>query len=146
MDNNNLTEISDDLFTLIMEFHRKLLKPEEFIKNSPMPPSHVKVIFYLSQNGPSSISEIARDLCISKPNMTPIIDRLITEGFATRYEDPKDRRKLSIEVTKKACECFKMKKQIAKELLHEKISILSDEDLTTLSNAIKEFYNIITKL
>jgi len=75
MDEKNLTKLSEDFFLLMMLLHKKIIKLEDFMKNTVVPPSHVKVVFYLAQNGPSSVSSIARDLCISKPNMTPIIGR-----------------------------------------------------------------------
>ncbi|MEG0307308.1 MAG: MarR family transcriptional regulator [Clostridium sp.] len=146
MDNGNLTKISDDLFTLIIQFHKKMIKPEEFIKSLPIPPSHVKVIFYLSHAGSSSVSQIAKDLSISKPNMTPIIDKLIEEGYVIRYEDPNDRRVLRVEVTYKAQELFELKKHLAKSLLQEKISTLSPEDLKSLGTVVKEFSSIVDKL
>ena len=35
---------------------------------------------------------MAKDLSISKPNMTPIIDKLVKEGYVDRYYDDNDRR------------------------------------------------------
>ena len=107
MDEKNLTKISEDFFVLMMLLHKKVVKLEDFMKSMAMPPSHVKVVFYLAHNGPSSVSSIARDLCISKPNMTPIIDKLLECGYVTRYEDPKDRRVIRIEVTEKARKSLK---------------------------------------
>ncbi|MEG1256590.1 MarR family transcriptional regulator [Clostridium sp.] len=146
MDNKNLTKISDDLFTLIVQFHKKVIKPEEFIKSLPIPPSHVKVICYLSHTGSSPVSQIAKDLSISKPNMTPIIDKLIEEGYVIRYEDPNDRRVLRVDITDKAQELFESRKQLAKRLLEEKMSTLSPEDLESLGSIVKQFSNIINKL
>jgi len=146
MDNKNLTKISDDLFTLILQFHKKVIKPEEFVKSLPVPPSHVKVICYLSHAGSSSVSEIAKDLSISRPNMTPIIDKLIEDGYVIRYEDPNDRRVLRIEITDKSRELFEFRKQLAKRLLEEKMSTLTQEDLESLGSIVKQFSNIIDKL
>lgn len=146
MDEKNLTKISEDFFVLMMLLHKKIIKLEDFMKNMAIPPSHVKVVFYLAQNGPSSVSSIARDLCISKPNMTPIIDKLLEYGYVTRYEDPKDRRVIIIEITDKAHEVFKMKKDLMKGFLQEKLSVLPDEDLIALRGAIYEFKRVMSKL
>ena len=64
-----------------------------------MPPSHARIIFYLKFSGPVPISHAAKDLDISKPNMTPIIDKLIAEDLVRRYDDPNDRRIIKLEVT-----------------------------------------------
>jgi DNA-binding MarR family transcriptional regulator len=146
MDEKNLIKLSEDFFVLMMLLHKKIIKLEDFMKNMAIPPSHVKVVFYLAQNGPSSVSSIARDLCISKPNMTPIIDKLLEYGYVTRYEDPKDRRVIIIEITDKAHEVFKMKKDLMKGFLQEKLSVLPDEDLIALRGAISEFKRVMSKL
>ncbi|MFR1709370.1 MAG: MarR family winged helix-turn-helix transcriptional regulator [Clostridium sp.] len=146
MDEQKLAKISENFFVLMMLLHKKIIKFEDFMKNMPMPPSHVKVVFYLAQNGPSSVSSIARDLCISKPNMTPIIDKLLEYGYVNRYEDKNDRRVIRIETTEKAHEIFKIKKDLIKDILNNKISVLSDEDLVALDGAISEFKRVISKL
>lgn len=146
MDEQKLAKISENFFVLIMLLHKKIIKFEDFMKNMTVPPSHVKVVFYLAQNGPSSVSSIARDLCISKPNMTPIIDKLLECGYVNRYEDPKDRRVIRIEITEKAHEAFKIKKELIKGFLTDKFSTLPDEDLVALDGAISEFKRVISKL
>lgn len=146
MDEKNLTKLSEDFFLLMMVLHKKIIKLEDFMKNTVVPPSHVKVVFYLAQNGPSSVSSIARDLCISKPNMTPIIDKLLECGYVNRYEDPKDRRVIRIEITEKANEVFKIKKDLMKSFLKEKLSVLPEEDLISLSGAISEFKRVMSKI
>lgn len=146
MDEKNLGKLSHDFFVLIMQLHKDVVKPEEFMKGLPIPPSHGKVIFYLAQKGPSSVSNIAKDLCISKPNMTPIIDKLLEAGYVNRYEDPNDRRVLRIEVTAKAHEAFKMKREVAMDLLKLKLSTLNDEDLKSLDLVMSEFSRIISNL
>ncbi len=88
-----------------------------------MPPSHGKVIIYLKHNGNSSISKIAKDLLISKPNMTPIIDKLISENMVIRYTDPKDRRIIRVELTEKGTAFIKDQENLIKSSLTEKYLI-----------------------
>ncbi len=146
MDTINLAKISDDLFKLLFKLHNKTFNQNEILKGLPIPPSHVKVIFYLSHIGPSAISQIAHNLSISKSNMTPIIDKLIAEDLVNRYEDPNDRRILRIELTPKAHKLFIAEKQRIKGKLQEKISVLSEEDLNTLAESITILINIMEKL
>ncbi len=146
MDEKSLGKLSKDFFGLIMQLHKDVVKPEEFMKGLPIPPSHGKVIFYLAHKGPSSVSNIAKDLCISKPNMTPIIDKLLETGYVNRYEDPNDRRVLRIEITVKAHEAFRMKRDVAMDLLKEKLSTLNDEDLKSLDGVMSEFSRILSNL
>ncbi len=46
--------------------------------------SHMKVIFYLANKKSMSVSNVAKWLYISKPNMTPIIDKLIDQRYVNR--------------------------------------------------------------
>lgn len=146
MSTNQLNKLSVDLYNLMLYLHNKILHPNDALKNLPIPPSHVKVIFYLARVGTSSISEVAKNLVISKPNMTPIIDKLISEGMINRYNDPNDRRVLRIELTDKANEFIKKQEEVIKNNLAKKISSLSSEDLEDLSNHVVGITDIILKI
>lgn len=146
MNNNELHDISDNLLNLLFQIHNRLFNPSEMVKGVSIPPSHVKVIFYLSQKKSMSVSDVAKCLDISKPNMTPIIDKLISNGLVNRYTDPNDRRKINIELTEKAHNLLKNKKREIKDNLFNKISTLNDEDLYKLDASIREMYDILIKL
>ncbi|WP_373599470.1 MarR family winged helix-turn-helix transcriptional regulator [Paraclostridium bifermentans] len=146
MNNIDLTKVSDELFHLLMQLNSKVFNHDKMVKCSPLPPSHVKVIFYLFNNGSSSISDIASMLAISKPNMTPIIDKLIKEDLVYRKEDPNDRRKIRIDLTEKAHNLALEHKKRLKESLLSKISTLSEEDLFKMSDLVSQLTNIIVKL
>lgn len=143
---NDLNIISESLYQLLITINRQVLNPHEMMKTFPVPPSHARVLFYLHHSGVSSISEIATNLGISKPNMTPIIDNLLKRDLVVRYTDTSDRRILRIKLTDKAYELFAQKKELIKEMLINKISNLSDEDLTELDDSIVKTAKIISKL
>lgn len=146
MNNIELTKVSENLFSLIMQLNNKLFNSDKITKCSPLPPSHVKVIFYLMHNGSSSISDIASNLEISKPNMTPIIDKLIKEDLVCRKEDLQDRRIIRIELTKKAHEMVEYHQNKLKGILLDKISNLCDDDLSKMGDLIINLTSIIEKL
>ncbi|ENK1242417.1 MarR family transcriptional regulator [Clostridium botulinum] len=146
MHNIQLNEISQDLYDLLLKLNKKLLNPDELKRNFPLPPSHVKVIIYLKHNGNCSISKIAKDLLISKPNMTPIIDKLISENMVTRYTDSMDRRIIRVELTEKGTYFIKTQEKLIKALLAEKISNLPVDDLKYLSDHIVHIKDIILKI
>jgi DNA-binding MarR family transcriptional regulator len=146
MNNDSMKDISDNLFSLLVQINNKLFNPNEMVKGLCIPPSHMKAIFYLSRKESTSVSDVARCLDISKPNMTPIIDKLISEGFAYRYTDPNDRRKINIKLTEKAHDFLKEREQKIKENLLNKISYLNDDDLIKLDSLLKDMYEIIIKL
>lgn len=143
---NNLNEVSSNLFDLLFLLNRKVFNHSEFIKGLPLAPSHVKVIFHLMNSESLSVSQIAQKLNISKPNMTPIIDKLIHDGYVNRFEDPNDRRVLRIKVTEKSKILFREQRHIVKSKLQEKISHLSSDDLDALNTSINVISDIVSKL
>ena len=136
-----LNEISDNLYLLLLSLNRHIFNPTVLTKKFNVPHSHIKVLFYLIHNGPISISKMAKELCISKPNMTPVIDKLVEEGLVTRDYDPTDRRVILIQTTPKALEFLKETQEYVKEIIKEKLSSLNDEDINTLSTSLEYITN-----
>lgn len=145
-DSNNLIATSDELYSLLIYLNRKIFNHDDIIKRLSIPSSHAKVIFYLIYSKNASVSEIAKDLSISKSNMTPIIDKLIKEGFVERLPDPNDRRIIRIGITEKGYKFSTEQKELAKKNLREKISSLSSEDLVQIQNLTKKLNEILLKI
>lgn len=146
MDSTNLNNISNDLYMLILFLNKRVFKHEEMLRGCHLPPSHIKTLFYLIHNGPRSISQIGNDLSISKPNMTPIIDKLVAEGLINRFQDPKDRRIIRVEPTDAAFKFLKEQEEKLKCGLMERISPLSSEDLHELNKNITSLNKILSKI
>ena len=140
-----LNEISDNLYLLLLSLNRHIFNPTVLTKKFNVPHSHIKVLFYLIHQGPISISKMAKELCISKPNMTPVIDKLVEEGLVTRDYDPTDRRVILIQTTPKALEFLKETQDYVKEIIKEKLSSLNDEDINTLSTSLESLLSVIKK-
>ena len=160
MDKDNLLKVSDSLVDFLWIIQNNMLKmpdiPKDFqtpinsqkecCSDLSIPPSHIRVIFYLIHYNSSPISQIADSLGISKPNMTPIIDNLINYGLVNRYNDPNDRRILRVELTKKAFNLLDAFRVAICNLFKEKISALSDDDIVTLDNSISNLITILKNL
>ena len=50
----------------------------------------------LGDAGAMSVTDISRHLGMAKPNITPLIDRLIREGYVERRRDTGDRRVVNV--------------------------------------------------
>ena len=61
----------------------------------------MRAIFMLSNSAIMPTSEIGRRLGISKPNVTPLLDKLVEKGYVDRVPDARDRRIVNIVVTEK---------------------------------------------
>ena len=140
-----LNEISDNLYLLLLSLNRHIFNPTVLTKKFNVPHSHIKVLFYLIHHGPISISKMAKELCISKPNMTPVIDKLVEDGLVTRDYDPNDRRVILIQSTDKALDFLKEGKEYIKEDIREKLSTLDNNDINIISNSLDDLLAIINK-
>lgn len=160
MNNNDLLKVADSLLNFFFTLRSNIFNQDDLIKNfhmppkefedcmekSPLPLSHVKVIIYLAKSKSSPISQIANKLGVSKSNMTPIIDNLISYDLVNRYTDPNDRRVLRVELTPKALKIFEHFKTSAKNTLTNKISHLSDEDLIAIDEYVSKLTEIFLKV
>ena len=146
MDNHQLYDVSEKLMQLVMHLNRHLFQPEQIFKGLDIPPSHVKVIFYLCKVGPSSVSQIGKDLMISKPNMTPIIDKLISQDLVHRYYDTNDRRIVRVEITEKAKKLFHSHKECMKSNIAKKLSVLTQEEVIIVNDCLENLYNIFSNI
>ncbi len=142
----DLDSISSDLLNLVFLLSARIFNPNQMSKGMCIPHSHMKAILHIAHSGPCPVSKIASDLIISKPNMTPIIDNLISEGFVNRFNDPNDRRIVMIEATEKAHVFLEENKQRLKSMLAEKIAVLSDKDLEELKTLILPMTDLILKI
>jgi DNA-binding MarR family transcriptional regulator len=151
MKDDQLTEVANTLLSFIYTLHDKIMSKEEMIKGGHLPPSHMKVILYLSfeasihENAPT-ITEISQHLGISKSNMSPILDKLFQEGMIRRFEDSHDRRMLRITLTQTAQEMLQAHSQKFKENISARISPLSSEDLTILGQLLPTITDILKKI
>ncbi len=68
--------------------------------------------------------------------MTPIIDKLVNDGYVERYCDDNDRRVILIKHTKSACNLFKSLEAQVKNNIYNKIKVLDEAELNLLSESL----------
>lgn len=146
MNSSNLNNISNDLYMLLLSLNKRVFNHEELLKNCTMPPSHMKVMFHIIHTGPCAISEVANNLSISKPNMSPIIDKLVSEGFLERFPDPKDRRIIRVKSTDAACNFLREREVSIKDKLKKRLAPLSDDELEEMNNCLSIINKLISKI
>jgi len=88
--------ISQNLIAVMSLLHKYLPRRSVMENDHATPLSHVQVLSLLGETGALSVSEISRKVCIVKPNITPLVDRLVEEGLVDRLRDTEDRRVVNI--------------------------------------------------
>ncbi len=86
----------------------------------------------LGRSGPLAPTDLARRLGYTTGGMTTVLDRLERMGYARRYADPHDRRRLLVDVTETTRE---RDRQVFGPLIRAAMSVLgafADEELTVI--------------
>ncbi|QFT95192.1 Organic hydroperoxide resistance transcriptional regulator (plasmid) [Roseovarius sp. THAF9] len=70
-----------------------------FLNNLNLTYPQYLVMLVLWQDGPSSHGQIANRLKLSQNAITPLVDRLVAQGFAERTRKESDRRVVTVQAT-----------------------------------------------
>jgi DNA-binding MarR family transcriptional regulator len=100
----------------------------------------------LEETGTLHIAEIGERLQIPKPQMTHLIDRLVSLGIVERRADTADRRIINIALTDKGRAMTVERDQLIKGIFKEKLSCLTSEELQELSVSLRKLGEILSKL
>jgi DNA-binding MarR family transcriptional regulator len=146
MDEERLNQIADEMYLLFPLFRKKLFKHKNRLKQSSIPHSYFHILKVLKKKGPLPMSEIGRRVCISKSNMTSVIDRLVENGLAERMPDQNDRRVINIALTNKGNELIGEWHVHSNKEIKAKLSSISDEDLETFYESIINIRTILNKM
>jgi MarR family transcriptional regulator, 2-MHQ and catechol-resistance regulon repressor len=146
MDEERLNQITEEMYLLFPLFKNKLFKHRKRLKHKTLPHSYFHVLKVLKNRGPLPMSEIGRRVCISKSNMTSLIDKLVENGLAERMPDKNDRRVINIAITKKGNDLINEWHVHSSQDIKNKLSSIPDEDLETFYESIKNIRTILNKM
>ncbi len=130
-----LDSIYEQVMIASVSFPRYLLKTDEMTQKLGMPFSYLLIIF-LSASRKLTIGKIAERMNISKPNIAPIIRRLVEQGYMERMPMDKDKRKYYLKITAKGEEICNNIHQYAVDRLGTAFSTLSSAELNRFLKAL----------
>ncbi|PKL07771.1 MAG: hypothetical protein CVV51_12375 [Spirochaetae bacterium HGW-Spirochaetae-7] len=100
----------------------------------------------LAHNGPMTISELARELCVSKPTVVGIVDRLEQRDLVARRRDENgDRREVNVEFATGSEERLRDIRSAVEEALGSAFSDVPTADLDTLESALLTAVGALSK-
>lgn len=88
---------------------------------------------------PVPIGELARLLIQESPSTSTLVDRMSDRGLVRRMNDPKDRRKAPIKLTRKGSRLLNEVRTVMETTTDELFSVLSPTQRTALKNALRDF-------
>lgn len=100
-----------------------------------------RIIRMLSQHGEVESHQLAELVCILKPSMTGVINRMLRDGLVQRRKAEHDQRRVFVSLTDKGKECFdNMRDEVEDNYrrLHEKFEAHKVQQLLELLQELKE--------
>jgi len=140
-----LEKIGDSIVMFFPLFHRKLMKGQYPGIKKP-PAQQYPLLGRLMWQGPLPMSELARGICMSKPNMTSLINQMVVEGKVKRSADKYDKRVVKISITKKGVDFMKAHQKLVKDNIRANLSSLGESDIKKLYMSMENIKAIISKI
>jgi DNA-binding MarR family transcriptional regulator len=119
---------------------------DELLAAQDIAPSHLKIMFLLDACGELTVSEIGEKLYISRPNVTPLIDKLVKEEMVERIRDVSDKRIFNVKPTVKGKEFISNQKDMLAKNLKRRLSVMSDDTLDSLDSSLVTLKEILAKI
>ena len=145
MEEVNIDRILENMFVIMLITHKKMLRMDLGGRPDNLTRLHLAVMGELSQNN-TTMSELANTLMMTKPQLTHLVDSLVSQGIVERRPDEKDRRVINLALTEKGRALLKEMKLKVKENTKKRLASLTTEELSQMSTALETLRNIVIKL
>jgi DNA-binding MarR family transcriptional regulator len=145
MDDTTINRILENMFLVMLVIHKKILKKDLNVIPDNLTRLHMAVMGELSQTS-LTMSELAKTLMMTKPQLTHVVDPLVSSGIVERRPDEKDRRVINLALTAKGRVLLDEGKQKIKENIKIKLAALTPEELSEMSAALETLRRIGSKL
>jgi MarR family transcriptional regulator, organic hydroperoxide resistance regulator len=109
----------------------------------PVTMPQLKSLFFISNQGSTSLGKLASALGVTPANVTGIVDRLVEHKLITRVENAQDRRMLIVRTTEKGEELVANLRERTRSYLSKALSDLNADELDNLSRGLASLLKAI---
>ena len=138
--------IAENIFQVIPLLKKRLSHISAFQSEHGLPLSHFQVLSLLEERGSMSVSEISEYFDIAKPNITPLVDRLVNAGLVDHVRSTTDRRVVFIVILDAGRERLKDIRSMLSSNVEEWKRSLSDEEFATLAQSLNNVVSFLKKI
>lgn len=125
---------------------KRLVKLSAIQSDQGIPLSHVQVLAMLEEVGSMSVSEISKRFGIAKPNITPLVDRLVNAGLVDRVRSETDRRVVNIVILEEGRNRLQQIQNALNDHVASWQSTLTGEEFERLDRALMDIIEILGKI
>lgn len=122
------------VFTNFLKKTKNIYK--EVLEETSCTRPQIELMKHLKCSGKSKMTDIGKDLLVSKPYVTALSDKLIEAELIYREHDAHDRRIILLDLTDKGHEFIDTHIKIMKKKLRERISRLSNEEISEMETML----------
>ncbi|MBR3929849.1 MAG: winged helix-turn-helix transcriptional regulator [Clostridia bacterium] len=133
------------ILTVAPLLKKRLFRPDFEQGENQLPLSYAQVLATLNIEESMTVTEISERFDIAKPNITPLIDRMIEAGYVKRVRNSADRRVVHVVILEKGREKVKEMVNSLKSTVQRWPGAVTDEDKARLTKAIEEIHSILMK-
>lgn len=112
----------------------------------PLPLNQFGVLCVLMDTQGLTITDISRQLNISKQQMTNIIDKLVSAGYVSKEPDPVDRRRLVITIKRKGKKLLEEHMEQFRQRFESHAQNLTRDERQELATILRRYYELINKM
>ena len=141
-----IDRIALNIFGVLPLLRKRLLHMDTIQSEHGIPLSHVQVLSMLNETGSMSVSEISRRLGIAKPNITPLVDRLIEAGLVDRQRDTIDRRVVNVVIQPAGQEKLTTIRSTVVDQVMEWSQTISPDDFQDLADALATITRVLSTI
>lgn len=144
MESLAMNEVLSERITKFYLMHRSVLK--SLMKVGKMPLAQYHILSLLSEYRSMRMGEISQMMAISRPNLTPLVDKLVAMGYVERAADERDRRVTYISITEGGEQALARERSLILESVSHFTEKLAEEDCVKLSEALEMLNGIATHM
>jgi DNA-binding MarR family transcriptional regulator len=123
-------------------FRHTLSTPEWSQLQLTMP--RLKALFGIACHGALTIGGLARELGVSLPTASTLVEALVGQGYVSRREDVGDRRRTLAELTPAGERLVSTLRQGSAKMLQDSLQRLDEEDLEALVRGLSALTRALT--
>jgi DNA-binding MarR family transcriptional regulator len=132
---SNLTEAISYISDLVEKVLEETISQADFTDLTQQQLRYLQVIFRMKN---PTLTELARELDLTKPTVTVLADKLVEKGYIKRVKSDQDRRSMHLHIDKKGTKIEALR-EIAYERMAEKISSgLSETETAILTELLRK--------
>jgi DNA-binding MarR family transcriptional regulator len=141
----DIDRILENMFNIMLVIHKKILRMDLELETENLNRLHMAVMGLLNTSN-MTMTELAKALMMTKPQLTHLVETLVALGFVERLPDVADRRVIHLKLTKNGRIKFKGLRAKLKENIKQKLASLTPEELGQMAVTLEALRNTVSKL